>query len=302
MRERYKKQVNLLIDMLPIVLKDKRMALKGGTAINLFHEELPRLSVDIDLCYLNLEDRETTFKHLHEILFQIKEDLENNFGASVNVTNPLDEKKESKLIVVVGDIEIKIEPNYTIRGSLFDSVELEMSKTAVNEFDKTTRVKCLSFADTYGGKLCAALDRQHPRDLFDVKFFFEKTDISIDIKNSFLFYLLSHNRPINEILNPNLKDITEQYERSFVEMSSIDTSIKELENTRGKLISEIKNNLDLRDKEFLISFANNEPNWNLFDYEKIKNYPSVKWKLFNQDKMSDTKHKKYVNLLANYLE
>ena len=65
MREKYLKQVDTLIEILPIALADKRMALKGGTAINLFHRDLPRLSLDIDLCYLPLEDRVTTFAHIH---------------------------------------------------------------------------------------------------------------------------------------------------------------------------------------------------------------------------------------------
>jgi len=67
MKNTYKKQVDLLLDVLPFALVDDRFALKGGTAINLFHRDFPRLSVDIDLCYLPLEDRITTFKKIHTI-------------------------------------------------------------------------------------------------------------------------------------------------------------------------------------------------------------------------------------------
>ncbi len=68
MIERYVHQVELLLDVLPHTMKDHRFALKGGTAINLFYREMPRLSVDIDLCYLPIEDRLTSFKNIHESL------------------------------------------------------------------------------------------------------------------------------------------------------------------------------------------------------------------------------------------
>ena len=47
MLDRYRAQVRLLIDVLPYVAREEVFALKGGTAINLFHRDLPRLSVDL---------------------------------------------------------------------------------------------------------------------------------------------------------------------------------------------------------------------------------------------------------------
>ncbi len=76
MSNEYSKTVELLLEILPYALKDKRVALKGGTAINLFHRDFPRLSVDIDLCYLPLESRVETFKNIHSILACIKSELE----------------------------------------------------------------------------------------------------------------------------------------------------------------------------------------------------------------------------------
>jgi predicted nucleotidyltransferase component of viral defense system len=294
MRDKYKNQVSLLIDMLPYALKDKRVALKGGTAINLFYRELPRLSVDIDLCYLNLEDRQTTFKNLHEILAQIKRDLESNLQASVLVTNPLDGKKESKLIARVGEIEIKIEPNFILRGSLFGYKELETTQTVTNEFNKKAIVQCLSLEDTFGGKICAALDRQHPRDLFDVKMRLEKEGISSDIKDAFLFYLLSHNRPINELLNPNDKNISQTYTDEFLDMANNEIALDELLETRKNLKKKVQQSLSITDKEFIISFVKNSPNWEKMSIQKIKDFPSIKWKLFNQEKMSAKKQGEYI--------
>lgn len=164
-KKRYKKTVELLLEILPYSLKDERVALKGGTAINLFHRNFPRLSVDIDLCYLPLEDRETTFKNLHGILRELKDSLEKRLGLKVRASHSLDGEKEAKLIATKDDIDIKVEPNFVLRSSLFSAVDIELASDAVKEFEKSLTARCLNLADTYGGKICAALDRQHPRDL-----------------------------------------------------------------------------------------------------------------------------------------
>jgi len=61
---KYKAQVDLLLQAIPIVAKEKHFALKGGTAINLFIRDMPRLSVDIDLTYLLVDDRKTALKNI----------------------------------------------------------------------------------------------------------------------------------------------------------------------------------------------------------------------------------------------
>lgn len=50
--EPYRAQMDLLLQVLPLVAKEESFALKGGTAINLFVRDMPRLSVDIDLTWL----------------------------------------------------------------------------------------------------------------------------------------------------------------------------------------------------------------------------------------------------------
>lgn len=301
MREKYLKQVDTLIEILPIALADKRMALKGGTAINLFHRDLPRLSLDIDLCYLPLEDRVTTFAHIHQILLTIKEQLEDSLGAKVTSNFELDGGKEAKLRVELNGTEIKIEPNYTIRGSLFNSIELSLSDNTVAQFRRSFKANCLSVADTYGGKICAALDRQHPRDLFDVKFLFENEGITEQVKDSFILYLISHSRPINEILEPRLKDISEQYQGEFVQMSFVDVPQSQLEEVRLELIDAINKSLSDQDKAFLISFVSNRPKWELLNHPEVQDFPSVKWKLFNQNKMKQKALAEYVDAVKNVL-
>lgn len=293
-KDEYKNIVSLLLEILPSTLQDQRVALKGGTAINLFHRNFPRLSVDIDLCYLPLENRETTFKGLHNILKDIKETLEKKFDVKVNSSNPLNGKKETKLVVIKDNIEIKIEPNFILRSSLFPTIEVELAKNAISEFAKNVKARCLSLADCYGGKICAALDRQHPRDLFDIKCLFENEGITTEIKDSFIFYLISHNRPINELLNPNFKELDEKFINEFAYMSQEKVELETLMTVRSELVGKVRTALTDKDKDFLISFIQNKPDWTLVRESKIQEYPSVKWKMFNQSKMDSKKISEYV--------
>ncbi len=291
----YNKTVELLLEILPYALKNERFALKGGTAINLFHRDFDRLSVDIDLCYLPLESRADTFTNIHKILEEVKSELETKLKLTVISNQPLDGKKEAKLIARKGSIEVKIEPNYTLRSSLFEPMKMALSKKAQDKFKVEVEIQCLSLADTYGGKICAALDRQHPRDLFDVKNLLENEGITVEVKNSFILYLLSHNRPMNEVLNPNLKDISNEYENEFLTMAKEDIPLADLIEARSKLIEEIKNKLTKNDKEFLLSFVSNKPDWSKFCDPKIKDFPSVKWKIMNQEKMAKDKLEQYID-------
>ena len=301
-KEQYKRTVDLLLKILPFALNDHRVALKGGTAINLFHRDFLRTSIDIDLCYLPLENRAITFKNLHEILVAIKSALETNLNLNVVSNVPLDGKKEAKLIARGNGVEVKIEPNFVLRSSLFPVNKVDLSNKAQTEFKKFVSVQCLSFADVYGSKICAALDRQHPRDLFDVKYLLENEGITPELKDSFIFYLISHNRPIDELLRPNLKEICSEYQDEFLGMVQVEIDLDELVACRKKLIDEINNSLTNTDKDFLISFVLNKPDWTKVCDGKIKDYPAVKWKLMNQEKMSKDKHKKYVEKVKNILE
>lgn len=301
MKAEYKKRVDLLLEILPYALSDNRMALKGGTAINLFHRNFPRLSVDIDLCYLPLEDRETSYKNIHNILSNIKKSIEINLQFKVKTNYLLDGKKEAKLFVTKGKIEVKIEPNFIIRSSLFPPEIIKLAPQVQIEFEKSFEIQCLNVADTYGGKICAALDRQHPRDLFDVKYLFENEGLTPEVIDSFIYYLISHNRPIDELLNQNLKDITELFKDEFIEMSMMEVRLEELIECRDLLVKKIKSTLTKRDKKFLLSFVENRPNWALVSNSALKDYPSVKWKMKNQEKMSETSKNKYLENCSRIL-
>jgi predicted nucleotidyltransferase component of viral defense system len=299
--EKFKNQVNLVLEVLPIVAKQKVFALKGGTALNLFYSNLPRLSVDIDLCYIVAKERKASFSEMHTALAGISNQLGKNLGCRVTPTKPLHTLKETRLLVGRDSVEIKIEPNYIIRGSMFPTEQRTSTERVEEVFQKSVRMNCLSLEDLLGGKFCAALDRQHPRDLYDVHQFFENTSFSSKMKTAFIFYLLSHNRPIEEILNPNQKEISKVYHLEFRGMAIDEVGVEVLHQRFWDLKKMILESLTDEDKKFLISFYSQEPDWSLFEQEKIKNHPSIKWKLHNISRMSMSKRSQSQEKLARVL-
>lgn len=285
-KQSYKNQVVLLLDVIPEVAKENCFALHGGTAINLFIRNMPRLSVDIDLTYITIEDRETTFKNIAEALERIKQNVENTIkGAKV-----LHQKEYSKLQVSAKGTQIKIEVNQTNRGVLIEPQILQLCDYAQEEYDVFCTIQTLDIGQLYGGKICAALDRQHPRDLFDVKYLLANEGYSEKVKQGFLLHLLCSKRPIEEILFPNWLDQKAALSNQFEGMSKESFTYKEFEVTREKLFQTIHNSLNDSDKTFILDFIKTKPNWNLFDFER---FPSVQWKLQNLIRLKTSNPKKH---------
>jgi len=158
-------------------------------------------------------------------------------------------------------------------------------------------IKIVSIPDLYGGKLCAAMDRQHPRDLFDVKILLESKGIDRDILIGFLTYMLSHNRPLSEIMNPRWKDISDIFNNEFIGMAFYPISLDELEAVPMLMVGALKAQFTQTDFDFLYSFKLGEPKWELAPHEQIQQLPAVQWKLLNINKMSAEKRKKSSALL-----
>ena len=76
MKDEYKKQVALLIRIMPSVYKIKEFAVHGGTAINLFHKNMPRYSVDIDITYIPIESRNVSLVSINAKLQEVKQSIE----------------------------------------------------------------------------------------------------------------------------------------------------------------------------------------------------------------------------------
>lgn len=283
---KYRPQVSLLLSIIPEVAKETCFALHGGTAINLFVREMPRLSVDIDLTYIPVENRETSFKNITKALNRIKGNIETVFpNAKV-----LHKQDELKLQISQGQAQIKLEVNQAMRGTISSSIKMILCERAQEVYDAFCEIEVVPIAQLYGGKICAALDRQHPRDLFDVKYLLKNEGVAAEIKKGFLFGLLSSKRPIHEMLAPNLLDQHLAMANQFEGMSDEPFTYEDFETTRNLLIQIIHKNLTDKDKEFLLSFENGIPDWDMYDFQY---YPAVQWKLQNVQKLKETNADKH---------
>jgi len=287
MTDQYKRQVALLLQVLPEVAKEDCFALHGGTAINLFVREMPRLSVDIDLTYIPTEDRQISLDLIANSLIKIGAGLEKAIPKVQIAFKPA----ISKLLVSHHGAQIKVEVNQTNRGVLGDPVSMILCDKAQEEFDAFCEVPVVPFGQLYGGKICAALDRQHPRDLFDVKLLLENEGLISKMVPGLLLSILSSNRPIHELLNPNLLDQSSALTNQFEGMTSELFSYEQYEATRQKLIKTVQQNLNDQDKRFLLSVNNAEPDWSIYDFER---FPSVQWKLQNLVKLKKDRPEKHL--------
>lgn len=294
---KYREQVNLLLEVIEPVLDDDRLALKGGTAINLFTMNLPRFSVDLDLVYLLVTDRGEFLVGIKEVFEQMEKRLA-KFSPEIIRTS---EGIPKQMRLSQGKTDVKVEINLVLRGSVYPSQEMELCQKAQTEFEKSVKIRCVSFEDQYAGKFCAALDRQHPRDLFDVKLFFENFTFTEKLKKAFLVYLISGNRPIHEMIQPNLLDQRKLYIDQFQGMASEESTYEELEVARTQLIQTIEDILTEDDRSFLLSFKKGDPKWDLLGISGAESFPGVRWKLMNINKMNPEKHKKMITNLKDKL-
>ena len=208
----YFRQAELLLRVLPLVDREAVFALKGGTAINFFVRDLPRVSVDIDLVYL-----------------------------------------------------------------------------PVGEHDLSLR------------EISAALDRQHPRDLFDVLMLLREGTFNDAMRKAFIVYLISHDRPMVEVLDPGFADIRPVFEAEFRDMTLEEVTCEDLERTREQLVSMIARELTIQERQFIVSIKEGIPQWDLIGLEGVQNLPDVQWKLLNIGRMAPAKHQQALRKLRDYL-
>jgi len=287
LNSKYQNQVSLLIDLLPAISSDKRFAIKGGTAINLFVLDFPRLSVDIDLCYLPLNPRDQAMSEIKDFIKDISIKF-NSMGLKTREKRTA-QGHESTIFVQSKGTEVKVEINLIVRGAVHKPILRTLAPSAQNMFKRSAQIHCLHSNDLYGGKLCAALDRQNPRDFFDLCCYLKQNDYTRDLHETFMVYLLSSKRPISELISPNKQGMKPTYDKAFAGMTTMDIDYPALEETRNQVFSLIKSSFTDQDKEFLLSFKRGEPLWDLFPIERAQNFPSVKWKLYNIQTMSPLK-------------
>ena len=276
----YAQKVELLLRLIPIVMEEEVFAIHGGTAINLFLKDLPRYSVDIDLTYIPLADRQTSLDDINLHLKSIADKAKKAFKGIHIVPN----FSTCKLLCEYHGKQVKIEVNQTKRGVVGgECLSMPLSEKAQNEFSLFCEAKIVPLTQLYGGKIAAALSRQHPRDLFDVKYM----DIPLDeCREGLIFCLLGSDRPIHESFAPSLIDQREAMENQFAGMTDIPFTYEDFEETRAKLINDLRSLLTEEDKRFLVRFESGQPEWNGYEFEYFKDYPSVQWKILNLKKFA----------------
>jgi predicted nucleotidyltransferase component of viral defense system len=277
----YRAQVDLLLQVMPHVAKEDCFALKGGTAINMFVWNMPRLSVDIDLTYLPFDDRNTAMENIAQALHRIKGRIDAAIPGCKTAIAPQSDGQEAKLTCQLQGAQIKIEVNTTIRGHLFAPQDMDVADAVEEAFGRFVSMRVVAPAELFGGKICAALDRQHPRDLFDIHRLFAGDGLTDDIRQGFLAYLLASNRPIHEMIRPNFLDQRRAFETQFAGMTQEPFSYEDFEAARERLVQELHAGFTDTDRHFLLSFKSGEPDWSLFPHERLKDLPAVQWKLSN---------------------
>jgi predicted nucleotidyltransferase component of viral defense system len=215
--EIYRRQVALLIRALPLVAEEKSFALKGGTAINLFIRNMPRLSVDIDLTYLPVHARAESLAEIDAAMKRIAGRMKQNIP-DVQINEGKLEGALTRLLVRAEGVQTRIEVTPVLRGCVYQP-ELRQVSQAVEQSFGFAEIQVVSFADLYAGKIVAALDRQHPRDLFDVRDLLANEGIDDDLRRAFVVYMLSHDRPMFEVLAPTRRDISVEFIRGFEGMT-----------------------------------------------------------------------------------
>jgi predicted nucleotidyltransferase component of viral defense system len=296
------KQAELVLRVLPMIREEAVFALKGGTAINLFVRDLPRLSVDIDLAYLPVNERETALEDIDRALRRISELIRRRLPGTQIVGRQAERHGRLTAITIRREqATIKVEPNLVLRGSVYGTEIRPLSKRAQELFELSMDARTLSTADLYGGKICAALDRQHPRDLFDVRLLLQTEGLTEKTRRAFIVYLISHGRPMYEILRPGLVDIRPSFEKDFQGMVAEEISCDDLRETRDRLVERASAELTLEERQFIVSVKEGQPRWDLFDIPGIADLPAVKWKLINISRMDPAKHKDALRRLRDYL-
>ncbi|HPW67190.1 MAG TPA: nucleotidyl transferase AbiEii/AbiGii toxin family protein [Salinivirgaceae bacterium] len=290
MRETYKTQVTLLLDVLTEISKEESFALHGGTAINLFFLDMPRLSVDIDLTFIPFsDDRSQDLDKIKLSLEAIKNRLLIRYP-NIRFEDEKRTQEELKLICIRDGANVKVEVNQINRGLIAEPCHKLLCSRAEEEFDRFCEVKTVSVGQLWGGKIIAALDRQHPRDIFDVKNLLQTIGFTEEVKHGFLFFLMCGKRPIDEVLNPNFIDQSVVFKSQFSGMTDNVFTYTIFEEIRKELVKIVHRALTQHDKDLLLSFVQGSPRWTTFDYS---DFPAIKWKLLNIRKLKESNFLKF---------
>lgn len=284
MNQDYIDTVRLLLDIAPAIFQSPRFAMKGGTALNLFVQDMPRLSVDIDVVFIDHTlDRAAALQGIAADLKAVKSTISKMGHRAVMPTTGSGD--DVKLLVESGGSRIKVEVNFVFRGTVLPIVQSPMVQAAQDLFTTDITLPVLDKAELYGSKLVAAMDRQHPRDIFDVMKMVEQFGWEPSFIDCFVAYLAGHNRPVHEVLFPRQLPLEPTFSDEFVGMTREEIALEELEQTQTQLIAQLPRALTPSHREFLLSLVRAEPAWQLMPFPQLERLPALQWKLLSLRKL-----------------
>lgn len=296
-RDRYEQQVQLLVQILPVVGEEDCFALKGGTAINLFYRDMPRLSVDIDLVYLPVKDRTESLAEIDAALERIRARIEAAVPRARAQRIAGGGGGDTRVLASRDAAEVKIETSPVARG-VVHAPALRAVAAPVEDRFGFAEIMVVSFDDLFGGKLHASVDRQHPRDLFDVKLLYENEGLTDALFRTFLVYVASSGRPPHELLKPTLADLDAPFAREFDGMTNVAVPLDQLAEARAQLIADIKARMNDATRRFLLSLHDAAPDFGLIGLPQASDLPAVRWKIRNLEILKANNPNKHAELRA----
>lgn len=292
MEKSYVDTVRLLLESVPVVFQTPQFAMKGGTAINLFLQNMPRLSVDIDVVYTDYTTPRTeALKVISDRLNDAKREL-SRFGVDAQVA-ATGQGDEIKLFIRRGAVQVKVEVNHVFRGTVLPVETCKLNSEPRRVFTMDLSAPILAPAELYGGKLVAAMDRQHPRDIFDVRGLYQHDGLTSGVVECFVCYLAGHNRPVHEVLFSNDIDLKPAFENEFFGMTKDSVTLAELQQVRARLKKELPAILNQKQRRFLIGLISGEPDWALMKCPYLQEMPAIRWKVQNLAKLKKSNFKKF---------
>lgn len=291
----YQRAVQLLLRVVPAVFATDAFALKGGTAINLFLAPVSRLSVDLDLVFLPLGlPRAEALALIAGELAAVSESVASQgltCRSPGRLTGP-----DTQLLVSDGQTEVKIEVNRIFRGSVLEPSMVRLHPAAEEIFAIDAAARVLASAEVYAGKALAALDRQHPRDLFDIWVRGKNGGYTSSELDLFAIYLAGHNRPPHEILAGRNKPLRALYSSSLVGMTAEHLpSVEDLDATRHQLRRDVLERLSADARSILTSFFAASPIWDALPFAGLERLPALQWKLQNLEKFRERRPEDFMD-------
>jgi hypothetical protein len=175
---------------------------------------------------------------------------------------------------------VKVEVNHVFRGTVLPVETQRLAEEARKLFTTELSVPALATPELYGSKLAAAMNRQHPRDLFDVCRLFERGGLTADVVECFVCYLAGHNRPVHEVLFSRDQDMSMAFGNEFTGLTRDPITLAELQEVRRELKKKLPVALTVNQRQFLLGLVTGEPDWELMQCthlstDELRGYTAV---------------------------